>query len=201
MSRQQIATLLAPIVLIAVMYPIFQLLARRFGNTAAWFTGLATYWLLWGLTYPLLVLGKDAALELIQPGKFDLNAMLLALIPVIFSVIGRYQFGVQYEKASTLAGLALLATAVGNGLFEEVFWRGTFLRLFPSSALLAMLWPSVWFALWHYVPGSVSSSGGVLRLMVGAAFFGLFLSYLARRTDTIFWGILSHTLAGIIMVV
>jgi len=94
----------------------------------------------------------------------------------------------------------LLVTAVGNGLFEEVFWRGMFVKFFRRSILLAIVWPSLWFALWHYAPGSVSDSGGVARLMVGAAFFGLYLSYLARRTGTIFWGVLAHTLTGVIMV-
>lgn len=200
MSREQIATLLAPIILVAVMYPIFQLLARILGNTASWYAGLATYWLLWGLSYPLLVLGKDTVLDLLRPTEFDLSALLLALIPVIFAAIGRFQYGIQYEKSSALIGVALLVTAVGNGLFEEIFWRGTYLRMFPSSMLLTIVWPSLWFALWHYAPGSVSQSGSVLRLMAGAGFLGLFLSYLARRTDTIFWGILSHTLAGLIMV-
>ncbi len=37
--------------------------------------------------------------------------------------------------------------------------------------------------------------------MVGALFLGLLLGYLASRTDTIFWTILSHTLSGIILVI
>lgn len=38
-------------------------------------------------------------------------------------------------------------------------------------------------------------------LMVGAVVFGLYLSYMAKKTNTIWWSIVSHTLAGIIMVV
>lgn len=201
MSREQIVTIIVPIVLIAIMYSIFQLLAHIFGATAAWYGGLVIYWLLWGLAYPLLVLGKDAVLELIRPARFDVIALLLALIPVLFAAIGRYQYGVQYEKSSALIGIALLVTAFGNGLFEEIFWRGMYLRQFPSQFLLVVVWPSIMFAIWHYAPGTVSGSGDVVRLMAGAALYGLFLGYLAYRTDTIFWGIISHTVAGTIMVI
>jgi len=53
--------------------------------------------------------------------------------------------------------LLLLSSCLGNGFFEELPWRGLYLCLFPNSIILKMMWPSVWFALWHYVPGSVSS--------------------------------------------
>lgn len=201
MNAKQIAAIFMPILLIAVMYPLFQLIARRFGNRVGWYSGLVIYWILWGLLYPLLMLGKEAVLALIQPRGFDLVAMLLALIPVVFAAIGRFKFGIQYEKATTWALFGLLATAVGNGVFEEILWRGTYMALFPDSIFLRIFWPSLWFALWHYAPGSVSSDGNVLRLMISAAVFGLFLSFLAKQTDTIWWSILAHTVAGIVMVI
>lgn len=200
MSRHQLISLLAPILLIAVMFPIFQLLASKVGRTLAWYAGLASYWLLWGALFPLSMFGPGTIFDLIRPGEFRLDGLLLALIPAVLAGVGRFKFGIQYDKASTWIGVALLATAFGNGLFEEIFWRGTYLMVFPSSFWLGVLWPSLWFGLWHYAPGSVSSGGDVFRLMVGAGFLGAFLSFLARRTGTIFWSILAHTLAGLVMV-
>ncbi len=201
MNPKQITALFIPILLIGVMVPIFQLLARRFGNTAGWLSGLAIYWLIWGLIYPLQILGKEAVLDLIQPQRFDLKAALIASIPIVFAAIGRFQFGIQYEKATTWVAIGLLATAVGNGFFEEVLWRGTYMELFPDRTLLRIFWSSLWFGLWHYAPGSVSDGNNVLGLMIGSVFFGLVLSYLAKQTGTLWWCILSHTLAGIIMVI
>jgi membrane protease YdiL (CAAX protease family) len=199
LTRKQIIAVVLPLLLLAVMYPIFQLLALGLGDQAGWFVGLFVYWLLWGLAYPLWLLGKERVLDLTRIRKFDVIALLLALIPVIFAGIGRIQ-GVQYEKPTTWVALGLLGTAVGNGIFEEVLWRGTYMALFPDNPWLRIVWPSLGFALWHYAPGSVSS-GDVLSLMLGTAFLGLLLGFLARRTDSIGWSILSHTLAGIITVI
>lgn len=201
MNTKQIAAILMPILLIAVMVPLFRLIARRFGNRVGWYSGLVIYWILWGLLYPLLMLGKEAILDLIQPRGFDLVALLLVLIPVAFAAIGRFGFGIQYEKATKWALVGLLVTAIGNGVFEEILWRGTYMALFPDSIFFRIVWSSFWFGLWHYAPGSVSSGGNALRLMISAAFFGLFLSFLAQQTDTIGWSILAHTVAGIVMVI
>ncbi len=149
MSRQQLVALAAPVVLIAMMVPIFQLLARAYGRKIGWHAGLTVYWLVWGAAYPLLLLGGEEILRLVKPVPFDPGALLLALIPVAFSVVGRFQFGVRYEKTTLWSGVALLATAFGNGLFEEILWRGTYLRLFPSDITLGILWPSVMFAMWR----------------------------------------------------
>ena len=74
------------------------------------------------------------------------------------------------------------------------------MTLFPQSLFFRIIWPSVWFALRHYAPGSVSPTGNVIGLMVGAGFFGFYLAFLAKKTDTIWWGMIAHALGGIIMI-
>jgi membrane protease YdiL (CAAX protease family) len=114
--------------------------------------------------------------------------------------IFKFVSGMEYEKASTWALLLLLSTAFGNGFFEEVLWRGVYMELFSNNIFYRMIWPSFCFAIWHYAPGSVSSSNNLIGLMVGAGLFGLYLSYLAKKTNTIWWSIVSHTLGGIIVI-
>jgi uncharacterized protein len=201
MDTKQILALTMPIILLASMYPIFQILSRKFGNQTGWFFGLVIYWIIWGAVFSFTMLGKNTIINLVLPQKIGLTAILLTAIPIIFAAIGRYFMGIKYEKASKWILLGLLVTAVGNGVFEEILWRGTYLELFPGNTLFQIIWPSFWFGLWHYAPGSVSSRGNAHNLVVGAVFLGLFLSILARQTDTIFWPILGHTLAGIVMVI
>jgi membrane protease YdiL (CAAX protease family) len=93
-----------------------------------------------------------------------------------------------------------LSTPFCNGFFEEVLWRGVYVKLFPRSVFYGMLWPSFWFAIWHYAPGSIFD-GNVAGLMIGAGFMGLYLSYLTRKTNTLWWAIVVHTLGGVIMIV
>jgi membrane protease YdiL (CAAX protease family) len=200
-TRQRTAFFI-PLLLVAVMYPVFQLAARAFGSDVGWYLGLVIYWLLWGAAYPLWLLGKQAIVKLIRPRATNGKILLLAAVPLFIVGFGRIVLGMEYEKASDWAAVALLLTAVGNGFFEELLWRGTYLELFPDRSFHRALWPSLWFALWHFAPGSVSpSSNSVLVLMIGAGFLGLYLSYLARQSGSIFWPIVVHTLAGIIMVI
>jgi len=108
--------------------------------------------------------------------------------------------GMGYAKDSAWILLLLLSTPFGNGFFEEVLWRGVYSKLFPTGTFYGLLWPSVWFALWHYAPGSVLN-GNVAGLMIGAGMMGLHLAYLTRKTNTLCWAVAGHTLGGIIMIV
>ena len=40
-----------------------------------------------------------------------------------------------------------------------------------------------------------------LGLMIGSGLMGFYLSYLAKRTDTIWWTIVMHTIGGFVMIV
>jgi membrane protease YdiL (CAAX protease family) len=93
-----------------------------------------------------------------------------------------------------------LSTSLGNGFFEEVLWRGVYMELFPDSILLRIVWPTIWFALWHYAPGSVAPDGNVLGLIIGSGVMGFYLAFLAKRTGTIWWTIVAHTIGGMIMI-
>jgi membrane protease YdiL (CAAX protease family) len=195
--------IIAPVILIGVMYPIFQILARLFGESwrIGWFIGLAIYWLSWGAAFPVWIIGRRRITRMIRPEKPTAKTLLLVLFPLLMASLYRMIPGMKYEKPGVLTLLLLISSAFGNGFFEEILWRGVSMQLFPDSILFRLVWPSVWFALWHYVPGSISPSGNVLGLMVGAGFFGFYMSYLAKKTNGIWWCIVAHTVGGIIMVI
>ncbi len=109
--------------------------------------------------------------------------------------------GTEYARPDILWTVLLISTAFGNGFFEEVLWRGVYYRFFSKSAFFGIIWPACWFALWHYIPGSLSPNSNAIGLMVGAGLFGLYLGFLARKTGAIWWCIVCHTLGGIMMVV
>jgi membrane protease YdiL (CAAX protease family) len=201
MTRQQYIAIGAPLFLAAMMIPVFQLLAAQLGNTAGWYVGLLVYWIIWGALLPAWLIGYKRIRQMIQPQRLSLNIALILLIPLVMSLFSRFIAGSGYEKPNIWIFLMLLATAFGNGFFEEVLWRGVYTTLFRGRLFFSVIWPSLWFALWHYAPGSVHAGGNVLRLMLGAGFFGLYLSVLARETKTIWWSIVAHTCCGLIMVV
>jgi membrane protease YdiL (CAAX protease family) len=203
MNGKQRFFIITPLVVIVLMYPIFQILARVFGENwrTGWFLGLLIYWLTWGAVFPVLIIGKQKILTMIRPQRPNSRILLFVAFPLLMASLYRLIPGMKYDKAAASTLLMLVATAFGNGFFEEILWRGVSMQLFPENIFFRLIWPSIWFALWHYAPGSVSPSGNVIGLMVGSGFFGFYLSYLAKRTNGLFWCIVAHTLGGIIMVV
>jgi len=123
MNPKQKLAIVTPLVLVAVMYPIFHALAGVMNDRVAWFLGLTIYWIIWGAIFPLLIIGKDAIKKLILPHKSDKKILLLIAIPLLGAVAGRFILG-GYEKESVWIALLLFSTPFGNGFFEEVLWRG-----------------------------------------------------------------------------
>lgn len=200
MNKKQIIAIITPPVLIAFMYPIFNSLAGALDNDRiAWYLGLITYWLIWGMVFPLIIIGRKDIKALVRPQKPNVKAFLFVAIPMIFTLIGRFAFGMIYESENLWILLLLISTAIGNGFFEEVLWRGVYAQLFPEKIFHRIIWPSLWFALWHYVPGSIFGDN-MASLMIGAGIFGLYLSYMTKKTNTIWWAIITHFLCGIIQV-
>lgn len=202
MSDKQILAILAPVVLVAVMIPIFRGYVRVFPENwrIGWFLGLATYWIIWCGLFPWLMIGKSNILRLIQPQRLTWEIVVLLSIPLVLAGLYRLIPGMEYTKPEPWVLLLLIVTCFGNGFFEEVLWRGMYLELFPQNILLGMLWPSLWFALWHYAPVSIAPDGNVAGMIIGSGMMGLYLSFLARWTGTIWWTIVMHTLGGFIMI-
>jgi len=200
MNKKQLIAIMMPPILIVVMYPIFHSLAAAMNDRIAWYLGLIIYWLVWGTGFSLFIIGKENIKALIRPQKPNRKVLLLVAIPLLLTLIGRFVPGMEYEKESVWIFLLLLSTTFGNGFFEEVLWRGVYAKLFSGNVFYRMIWPSLWFALWHYAPGSVLSDN-VAGLMIGAGVFGLYLSYLTKKTNTLWWSIVTHSLGGIIMIV
>jgi membrane protease YdiL (CAAX protease family) len=201
MSNKQKIAVISPLILIGVMYPVFQLLSGAFGETIGWYLGLVIYWLIWCASFSWLMIGKESIRRIIRPQKPNTKVFFLVLFPLLMAGLYRFISGMEYEKPSVWVFLLLLSTNFGNGFFEEVLWRGVYMELFPDSILFRIVWPSIWFALWHYVPGSVSLTGNAMGLMIGSGLMGFYLSFLAKKTGTIWWTIVAHAIGGFIMIV
>jgi membrane protease YdiL (CAAX protease family) len=113
----------------------------------------------------------------------------------IMALIGTFLF--EQEKRGAWEIVVWILMSLGNGFFEEILWRGVYLHLFPEDKLRGFAWPTFWFALWHYAPGSISPWTGVWTLMAGAAGLGACVGWLALKTRSIRWSVVSHTLSGL----
>lgn len=155
----------------------------------------------WGGVFPLRLLGKDDLIRIIRPRKPDAKVLFLVVVPLALAFCWKILTGMAFRAESALLVLGLLVTTFGNGFFEEMGWRGVYMKLFPDRDFFRIVWPAVWFGLWHVAPGSVSPNPKLPAMIAGAGLFGLYLGYLAQKTDTVWWRIVAHTLGGMIMVV
>jgi membrane protease YdiL (CAAX protease family) len=203
-DKKRIIAIIAPPILLACMYPIFQFLAGALANDRiAWYLGLAIYWLIWGALFPLLMIGFQNIKELIRPQKISGKVLLLLAVPLVGAIGAKLVPGMgSYEKESILLAILVVSTAFGNGFFEELLWRGVYTKLFPTNLFFRMIWPGVWFGLWHYIPVSISNGEltGLIGMMVGPMMMGLYFSYITKKTSTLWWAIVAHVVGGIIMV-
>lgn len=203
-DKKRIIAIIAPPILLACMYPIFQFLAGALANDRiAWYLGLAIYWLIWGALFPLLMIGFQNIKELIRPQKISGKVLLLLAVPLVGAIGAKLVPGMgSYEKESILLAILVVSTTFGNGFFEELLWRGVYTKLFPTNLFFRMIWPGVWFGLWHYIPVSISNGEltGLIGMMVGPMMMGLYFSYITKKTSTLWWAIVAHVVGGIIMV-
>jgi membrane protease YdiL (CAAX protease family) len=133
-NKRQVTAIVTPPVVTASMYPVFQVLGGAFAvDKIGWYLGLVIYWILWGAVFPLVIIGREDIMALIRPQKPNKRLLLLVAIPLLGASIVRFMPGMGYEKESAWIFLLLLSTPFGNGFFEEVLWRGVYLKLFPAS--------------------------------------------------------------------
>jgi membrane protease YdiL (CAAX protease family) len=203
-DKKRIIAIIAPPILLACMYPIFQFLAGALENDRiAWYLGLSTYWLIWGALFPLLMIGFQNIKELIRPQKISGKVLLLLAVPLVGAIGAKLVPGMgSYLKESVLVTILLVSSAFGNGFFEELLWRGVYTKFFPTNLFFRMIWPGIWFGLWHYIPVSIGNGEltGLIGMMVGPMMMGLYFSYLTKKTNTLWWAIVAHVIGGIIMV-
>jgi membrane protease YdiL (CAAX protease family) len=196
----------APVVLMATMYPVFRVLDVTFGDRLdgylGWYLGLVTYWLAWGAGFSLWMLGPSRIRRMLRPRRPTVRVIGLIAFPVLMAGAVLFIPGMGYEKLSAGVLLLLLSTTIGNGVFEETLWRGIYLDLFRERRFWRVAWPSIWFGLWHMIPVSVNAEtfAEVLPTVIGSMFFGLYLAFLAKKTDSVWWPMVAHLLGGIVMV-
>jgi uncharacterized protein len=192
---------------------IFNGLAAIFDDVVALFLGWTLYLLIWCLLFPLWAVGKHALLAAFhrttpRVGEPAWVSWLLLAIPVLVGFllwIPGLWTETPFLSSPATRGLLLLAIPVAlvNGTWEEVLWRGAYIRAFPGRIGAGFLYPSMGFGLWHLAPLSIHLDQygpvEVAVILVGGIIFGLCWGWVAWRSGSIRWPVLSHICSNLVL--
>jgi len=197
-KKRKFAIILSP-VLTLVMFGVYQGFAKIFGNNLGWYAGFAVYWPIFCVLIPLLLVGPNQISKRYRLIKINPLYLAVFLFPVFMTLIGGF-FMTTSER--DLIGLIIwIGMSVGNGVFEEILWRGVYPILFPNNKLFGFVWPAIWFSIWHFAPGSLSQNFSPIVLVSGALMLGGFLGWGAFKTKSLFWASTGHTLSGLLQLI
>jgi hypothetical protein len=191
-ARQRIAVAAAPLVALTMM-PVFSATGHWLGPKGGWYAGFPVYWVLWCLVFPLCMIGGSGLRSSFGRCRLSVWDWLLVGVPPIVALSGRLAGWTGAHPAGPWLAMSLV-----NGTLEETLWRATYVKLFPGSVRWAVVWPTLWFAAWHFAPGRLSMGDRVFTLVGGAAVFGLCMAVVAYRTRSIRWTVVSHVMAGLV---
>jgi hypothetical protein len=196
----QVALLVAPPLLVLTTYVVFRTTARHFGSASAHWIGFPFYWLAWCLLLPYLTVGSTGLKQMFAAphptvGKPAPLGIILLLTPPLSIFLTRFK--PEMQGATPTFVLVSLLYALTNGTLEEILWRGTYLVAFPESWGWGLLYPALWFGLWHVAPlasdleTSIRDSLPFALMSIG---LGLIWGWVARTSGSIRLVVVAHIL-------
>ena len=148
---------------------------------------------------PLLLVGSGQIIERYQIIKINTKYVLVFLFSVFMTLIGGFFMSAAERD---IIGLVIwLGMSLGNGIFEEILWRGTYPILFPDNKVFGFAWPAIWFSIWHFAPGSLSQNFQPIVLVSGALMLGVFFGWGAFKTKSLSCASVGYTFSGLIQVI
>jgi membrane protease YdiL (CAAX protease family) len=192
--------LAVPFLLLSTTALVFMYAVRLLGRERGYLAGFLFYWLIWCLLIPLLLLGKKDFLALLVDSFpiFSSATWLAAASWIVITLVTLFMYGKDFVRAPVTLILIAIPVAVLNGFCEELLWRGLYVRVFPENIWLAILYPSVGFALWHLVPLSIFFEGNKYSFVLSTFFLGMVYGYIAYETGSAKWTAISHSLNGML---
>jgi hypothetical protein len=189
-----------PFLLLPSTALVFVYGARMLGREKGYLLGFLFYWTVWCLATPLVYLGWDSFLSLFvdQTPLLARTNWPAAVLWALITLVSLAMYGRDFLRAPLKLVLVAIPAATLNGICEELLWRGLYVRAFPGHLWLAVLFPSVGFALWHLVPLQIFSDGSRFTFVLSTFFLGLAYGYIAFQTGSAKWTAISHRINGVL---
>ncbi|MBS1633248.1 MAG: CPBP family intramembrane metalloprotease [Bacteroidetes bacterium] len=186
-----------PPILIILNYFVFNFLTSLFDVKEGYLAGRFSYWIFFCIIPVKLWISKKNLALLFKVKKMNWWQMILIILPVVFAFKNN-TFKTGIEEAAPMTIVLMLLFAVVNAFCEEYLWRGLYFNYHQTNIFFSVIVPSVWFAVWHYVPLSIYPPGmGNFYFILSVFGMGLCWGIVTFYTRSVFWNIISHTLVDI----
>jgi len=197
---KHLVLLAIPFALIPSMMFIFASFSKWLGKEKGYLLSFLFYWIVWCLFVPTIMIGTKDFLSLFVDVTPLLSRQnwLVAVLFAFITLVTLFMYGKNFIHAPLSLIFIAIPAATINGICEELLWRGLYIKTFPHNFWLAILFPAFGFAFWHLIPLQIFSSGGKITFIVSTFFLGLAYGFIAYRTGSIQWTVISHSLNGTI---
>ncbi len=186
-----IVTLVSPLVVIAVGFTISVIVSRLIGEWA-FVPMIAVYWAI-TLAFSLFIGKIDLKRLFARPSGsiiWPILALLVGLIPLPIFLLNL--------KVLHPVGLvlALIAFALINPFFEEIFWRGFLLEALPfGRKWIRAAYSIAFYILLHPLTlGIFSPANRNYMTLISLAVMGTVWSAVSYKSKSLWWCVASHLL-------
>jgi membrane protease YdiL (CAAX protease family) len=174
---------------------VFQFAAEQWGIKWGYLAGFIFYWIIWCTVVPLVFVGPKSIISFFKSSPVFDYKILFCLVALLVFVYA-YAFPKSIKQATVPIVFLSFVLALVNATLEEVLWRTTYLKIF-SNRWISIVYAALGFAVWHYAPQVIlvnRNPGGAHSFVFFSFAFGLCMSYVAFRQQSVFWTTISHTL-------
>ncbi|TFH01472.1 MAG: CPBP family intramembrane metalloprotease [Calditrichales bacterium] len=198
-QRKKSAVTILSVLLIASTSFVFYFAAKWLGPDTGYLAGFVFYWIFWCTLVPVLFC-KLPVRAFFKRGvplfrKQYRWIIILFLATIIVPFFSHFLPGLT-TKSWLLIALSVPLACI-HGFFEEIFWRGMFIKVFPKEFIWAVIIPSVFFALWHVAPQFAIAGNSPWLFIATTLPLGLIYGAVAYLTGSARISAIGHSISGI----
>jgi hypothetical protein len=198
--KKKYLMLILPVLLIATTSVVFYGAAKAINPPAGYLIGFLFYWTVWCLLIPAAVFKKSILYFFRGTKKFLTLRNLMWVILFGLTIVVPFFTTFIKDLSVTPRGVILLAVPLAaiHGFCEELFWRGLYVKEFPTEPIWAVVIPSVFFAAWHVAPQFAVPAVPAAPFILSTLPLGLTYALVSYFTKSAFWSAIGHSISGIL---
>lgn len=178
-----------------VMIVIFTIMSNIFEKKLGYFLPYGIYLTI--LAVGIIIFSKGTEKMREKECKYRYMYYCLSFFPALATFCVAFLPTVSHMNLKLF--LILLVYACVNGSLEELFWRGTFVRVYGDDFRKSYVIPTIIFSCWHFAllfAKGVTYNGGGVALVGGACVMGAIWGFVMYKTRKIEIVIGAHVLVN-----